>query len=106
MDNLLDQEKPFYTQPEYWESLVTAGKDYPYPKYIKMVREGVRLGELRAWESFKRTIESSNIMVCGDTSGVPDVKGSLAFFKKALTLRADEMIKKIKGYEQPRMAAK
>lgn len=73
---------------------------------LALIEKAERIGRLQAWESCKRMIESSNIMVCGDASGVPDVKGSLAFFKKALTLRADEMIKKIKGYEQPRMAAK
>lgn len=71
-----------------------------------LIKEAERIGRLQAWESCKHMIESSNIMVCGDARGVPDVKGSLAFFKKALTLRADEMIKKTKGYEQPRMAAK
>jgi hypothetical protein len=52
---------------------------------------------LQGWESCKKWIESSNIMVCGDADGTPDVKASINFYKQALIKRADQRIKELKG---------
>lgn len=34
----MSEEKQFYTEPEYWESLVTSSGDYPYPRYLAMLQ--------------------------------------------------------------------
>lgn len=49
----MNTEKQFYTEPQYWESLVTQGEDYPYPKYLLMLREQKK----RDWEEFREMIQ-------------------------------------------------
>lgn len=104
MDKSIEQEKPWFIDSlaNIMEAL-EIGEVTPIAIELRiefLLEKAEKIGELRAWEKCKRWIESSNIMICGDAMGEADAKASVNFYKLALTKRADEMIKKLKGYEQ------
>lgn len=101
MDKRLEQEKPWFinTLSDIMEAL-EVGEVPPIAIELRiefLIAKAERIGMLQGWESCKKWIESSNIMVCGDADGTPDVKASINFYKQALIKRADQRIKELKG---------
>lgn len=101
MDKELKQEKPWFydTLSNIMEAL-EVGEVTPLAIELRiefLIEKAERIGMLAGWESCKRWIESSNIMVCGDAKGEADVKASINFYKQALIKRADQRIKELKG---------